>query len=177
MIKYHLAWIIIVYVRTHKGELMTYNDILRRTRYALKIHDQAMIEIFGLGGHVIEQSLLTSLLTKEGEPGYVSCSSRVLGYFLNGLIVHKRGRKENGAVAPERLETHLTNNAILKKLRIALELKEEDMLDVLKLADVEISGNELTALFRKEGHKNYKECGDQFLRNFLKGLSVWYRSH
>jgi uncharacterized protein YehS (DUF1456 family) len=156
---------------------MTCNDILRRTRYALNIADPVMIEIFGLAGHVIEQSLLTSLLTKEGEPGYVSCSSRVLGYFLDGLIMHKRGRKETGAVAPQRPEARLTNNAILKKLRISLELKEEDMLDILKMADVEISGNELTALFRKEGHKNYKECGDQFLRNFLKGLSVRYRSH
>ena len=51
---------------------MTYNDILRRTRYALNIADPVMIEIFGLAGHVIEQSLLTSLLTKEGEPDYVS---------------------------------------------------------------------------------------------------------
>jgi uncharacterized protein YehS (DUF1456 family) len=176
MIKYYPAWIIIVYDRTHKGELMTYNDILRRIRYALNIDDTTMIEIFGLVGHVIEQSLLISLLTKEGEPGYVSCSSRVLGYFLDGLIVHKRGRKETGPDGQQRREPHLTHNAILKKLRIALELQEEDMLDVLKLADIHISKAELTALFRKEGNKNYKECGDQFLRNFLKGLSIRYRA-
>lgn len=155
---------------------MTYNDILRRIRYALNIDDPAMIEIFGLAGHVIEQSGLTALLTKEGEPGYASCSSKVLGYFLDGLIVHRRGRKDTGAAVPQRPEARLTNNAILKKLRIALELKENDMLAVLKLADIDISGHELTALFRKEGHKNYKECGDQFLRNFLKGLSIRFRS-
>ncbi len=155
---------------------MTYNDILRRIRYALNIDDPTMIEIFSLAGHVIEQSLLTSLLTKEGEPGYASCSSRVLGYFLDGLIVKKRGRNEAGPGGQQRPASHLTHNAILKKLRIALELKEEDMLDVLKLADIQLSKAELTALFRKEGHKNYKECGDQFLRNFLKGLSMRFRS-
>ena len=73
-------------------------------------------------------------------------------------------------------DSRLTNNAILKKLRIALELKEDDMLGILKLANVDISKHELTALFRKEGHKNYKECGDQFLRKFLKGLSIRYRT-
>jgi uncharacterized protein YehS (DUF1456 family) len=70
----------------------------------------------------------------------------------------------------------LTNNAILKKLRIALQLKEDDMVGILKLAGVDISTSELTALFRKEGHRNYKECGDQFLRNFLKGLTLRYRT-
>jgi uncharacterized protein YehS (DUF1456 family) len=73
-------------------------------------------------------------------------------------------------------DSRLTNNAILKKIRIALELKEDDMLAILKLADVDLSKSELTALFRKEGHKNYKECGDQFLRKFLRGISIRYRT-
>jgi uncharacterized protein YehS (DUF1456 family) len=68
-----------------------------------------------------------------------------------------------------------SNNTILKKLRIALELKEDDMLGILKLSDVAVSKAELSAFFRKEGQKNYKECGDQFLRNFLKGLTLRYR--
>ncbi len=161
---------------TQQGEIVIYNDILRRIRYALDIDDQTMIEIFGLTGHVIEQSRLTGLLMKEGDTGYISCSSRVLGHFLDGLIVHKRGRKETNPGVLQRPGVRLTNNAILKKLRIALELKEENMLDILKLADIDISKSELTALFRKEGHTNYKECGDQFLRNFLKGLSIRYRA-
>lgn len=155
---------------------MTYNDILRSARYALNIDDPTMIKIFGLAGHVIEHSELTGLLTKEGDSGYLRCSSRIMGHFLDGLIVHKRGRKEADNSTLPRPAARLTNNAILKKLRIALQLKEEDMLDVMKLADITISKSELTALFRKEGHKNYKDCGDQFLRNFLKGLSIRYRS-
>lgn len=66
----------------------------------------------------------------------------------------------------------MTNNDILKKLRIALELKDTDIIAILKLADFDISKPELSALFRKEDHKNYKECGDQLLRRFLNGLII-----
>jgi uncharacterized protein YehS (DUF1456 family) len=69
-------------------------------------------------------------------------------------------------------ERLMTNNDILKKLRIALNLKDTDIIHILKLADFEISKTELSALFRKEGHKNYKECGDQILRRFLNGLII-----
>jgi uncharacterized protein YehS (DUF1456 family) len=155
---------------------MTNNDILRRLRYTLNINDSTMIEIFKLADHEIEQSNLTGLLKKEDEEGFVNCSDDVLGFFLDGLILHKRGRKEIKPGETRKSDSRLTNNTILKKLRIALELKEDDMLGILKLANVDISKSELTALFRKEGHKNYKECGDQFLRKFVKGLSIRYRT-
>jgi uncharacterized protein YehS (DUF1456 family) len=155
---------------------MTNNDILRQLRYALNINDSTMIEIFKLADHEIEQSNLTCLLKKEDEEGFVNCSDDVLRYFLDGLILHKRGRKEIKPGETRKSDSRLTNNTILKKLRIALELKEDDMLGILKLADVDISKSELTALFRREGHKNYKECGDQFLRKFLKGLFIRYRT-
>lgn len=154
---------------------MTKNDILRRVRYALNIDDSTMLEIFKLAGHEIEQPGLINLLKKENEEGYVDCSDQVMGFFLDGLIFHKRGRQETKPGQEKKSGTRLTNNAILKKLRIALELKEDDMVGILKLADIDISKSELSALFRKEGHRNYKECGDQFLRNFLKGLTIRYR--
>jgi len=154
---------------------MTKNDILRRVRYALNINDPTMLEIFKLAGHEIEQSGLINLLKKENEEGYVDCSDNVMGLFLDGLIFHKRGRQETRHGEEKKSGPRLTNNAILKKLRIALELKEDDMVGILKLAGSDISTSELTALFRKEGHRNYKECGDQFLRNFLKGLTIRYR--
>ena len=155
---------------------MTNNDILRQLRYALNINDSTMIEIFKLADHEIEQSSVTGLLKKEDEEGFALCGDDVLRYFLDGLILHKRGRKEMRLGETRKSDSRLTNNAILKKLRIALELKEDDMLGILKLANVDISKSKLTALFRKEGHKNYKECGDQFLRKFLKGLSIRYRT-
>jgi uncharacterized protein YehS (DUF1456 family) len=69
----------------------------------------------------------------------------------------------------------LTNNDILKKLRVALSLRDEDIIEILKLADFEVTKSELTALFRKEDHPNYKPCGDQLLRNFLNGLVTYKR--
>ncbi len=69
----------------------------------------------------------------------------------------------------------LSNNDILKKLRVALELKDDDILHILKLADFEMSKSELNALFRKEDHPNYMPCGDQLLRNFLNGLIIYKR--
>jgi uncharacterized protein YehS (DUF1456 family) len=140
------------------------------------MNDSTIIEIFKLADHEIGQTILTGLLKKEDEEGFVNCGDVVLGYFLDGLIFYKRGRKEMKPGETRRSDSRLTNNIILKKLRIALELKEDDMLAVLKLAEVDISKSELSALFRKEGHKNYKECGDQFLRKFLKGLFIRYRT-
>lgn len=69
----------------------------------------------------------------------------------------------------------MTNNDILKKLRIALKLRDEDIIEILKLVDFEVSKSELSALFRNEDHPNYKECGDQLLRNFLNGLIIYHR--
>jgi len=86
--------------------------------------------------------------------------------------VHKRGRRESDSGEPPKPDASLNNNAILKKLRIALDLKEDDMLAIMKLAGVVISKSELRALFRNKGHKHFKECGDQFLRNFLQGLTI-----
>lgn len=69
----------------------------------------------------------------------------------------------------------LTNNDILKKLRVALKLKNEDIVKILALVDFKVTESELGALFRNEDHPKYKNCGDQFLRNFLNGLVIYKR--
>ena len=155
---------------------MTNNDVLRRLRYAMDISDPAMIAIFALSGLDIEQSLLKGLLKKDDEEGWLDCSDALMSLFLDGLIIQNRGTKESAPGAQAKTEAALTNNAILKKLRIALELKEDDMIATMQRVDIVISKSELTALFRNKGHKNYKECGDQFLRNFLKGLTIRNRN-
>jgi len=155
---------------------MNNNDILRRLRYALDISNPTMIEIFKLSGCSIEQPTLLKFLKKEEEEDFIACSNPLLSFFLDGLIIHKRGRRESDTGEPPKPDASLDNNAILKKLRIALDLKEDDMLAVMKLAGVTLSKSELSALFRNKGHKHYKECGDQFLRNFLQGLTVRHRS-
>ena len=154
---------------------MINNDILRRFRYALNISDATMLDIFSLSGHAIDPSLLAGLLKKEDEKGFVECGNEIMLFFLDGLIVHKRGKTEIKQGEAKRTESPLTNNAILKKIRIALEFKEEDMLETLKRGGMDISKSELSALFRKKGHKHYKDCGDQFLRSFLTGLAIRQR--
>jgi len=69
----------------------------------------------------------------------------------------------------------MTNNDIIKKLRVALQLRDEDIVKILSLVDFKTTTTELSAIFRKEDHPNYKECGDQLLRNFLNGLIIHLR--
>ena len=154
---------------------MNNNDILRRVRYALDISNPAMIQIFQLSGCTLELPTLLKLLKKEEEEEFISCSNPLLSFFLDGLIIHKRGRRESDEGQAPKPDAGLNNNAILKKLRIALDLKEDDMLAVMDLAGVVLSKSELSALFRNRTHKHFKECGDQFLRNFLQGLTVKLR--
>ena len=153
---------------------MTNNDVLRRLRYALNLPDPLTQKIFALGGQEASAETLAVWMKKEDEPGYIACRDEVLGAFLDGLILKRRGPRDGeaaqGAASP--MET-LDNNLVLKKLRIALELKEEDLIAILKRADVEVSKGELSAFFRRKDHKNYKPCLDQFLRAFLGGLAEY----
>lgn len=108
-------------------------------------------------------------LKKEDEPEFKPCIDRVMAHFLNGLIFFRRGKNDD--LPPPPLEKKVTNNVMLKKLRVAFALREDDMLAIYQSVDFRISKPEITAIFRKPDHKNYRECGDQLLRNFLKGLT------
>jgi uncharacterized protein YehS (DUF1456 family) len=152
---------------------MINNDVLRRVRYALNLNDATMIEIFALSDDAMTRDELLPLLKKDNEEGFVALDNQRMSLFLDGLITYKRGKQDNPPV--KKAETELDNNAILKKLRIALEFKEEDMLHTLKLADFELSKGELSAFFRQPGHKHHRKCGDQILRNFLQGLTIHFR--
>lgn len=173
---------------------MTTNDVLRRLCFALKLSDPAMLEMLELSGKPLDKGLLATYFIKEEEPGYTPCPDAVLEALLDGMIVKYRGRKEDAPgitpsqapsgtrqpsagtrppAAGSRAMSALDNNMILKKLRIALELKEEDLMAIMKLSGVDLSAHELSALFRKKDHKNYKPCMDQFLRNFLAGLAKY----
>ncbi|TYA74816.1 DUF1456 family protein [Seonamhaeicola marinus] len=69
----------------------------------------------------------------------------------------------------------MTNNDVLKKLRVALQLRDDDIIKILSLVDFRVSKSELSAFFRREDHPKYMECGDQILRNFLNGLVIHLR--
>lgn len=155
---------------------MNNNDILRRVHYALNISNPDMVAIFKLAGHDLQESAIPEILKKEKEAGFVECSDQLLTLFLDGLIIMKRGKKETTSPQPTMpIEIAMSNNMVLKKLRIAFNFKEEDMLDMFKRADCAITKPELSALFRRQGSKNYKTCGDQILKKFLHGVTVFFR--
>ncbi|MCH8261669.1 MAG: DUF1456 family protein [Proteobacteria bacterium] len=153
---------------------MTNNDILRRLRYIFNFGDSKMIALFGLADHQVTRGQISNWLKKDDDPAYQECSDNQLAIFLNGLINDKRGKKEGAQPEPE---SHLTNNIIFMKLKIALNLRAEDVLKIMELAGFYMSKHELSAFFRKPGHKHYRECKDQILRNFLKGMQLKYRDN
>ena len=154
---------------------MINNDVLRSIRYMLDLGDQHVVELARLAdpAFALERDEVHALLLKEGEPGYAPCSDAVLAHVLDGLIVHLRGRDDSVPARP--VERRITNNVVLKKLRVAFALKDVDMHEVFAAAGFPVSKPELSALFRQPGHKNYRPCGDQMLRNFLKGLTLRVR--
>ncbi|QDQ00242.1 DUF1456 family protein [Lysinibacillus fusiformis] len=164
---------------------MTNNDMLIRLRYALDIKNTDMVEIFELGGMSFTKEDVLNMLIKvkdeeEAPENYIKCNNKMLEAFLNGFIIFKRGpqqakpgQAEHSTVPVKATES--PNNMLLKKVKIALALTSEDMLEILYEGGVTVSKGEIGAILRNPSHRNYKECGDRFVRNFLKGLTMKYR--
>ncbi|ROL74738.1 DUF1456 family protein [Pseudomonas vranovensis] len=152
---------------------MIHNDVLRSLRYLLDVNDAKLTDIIKLSGYEVSTADIATYLKKEDEEGFVRCPDEVIAHFLDGLVIFKRGKDDSRAPLP--VELPVTNNIVMKKLRVAFELKEDDLHAILKAADFPVSKPELSALFRKVGHNNYRPCGDQLLRNFLKGLTLRVR--
>lgn len=151
---------------------MITNDVLRRIRYSFNFDDSKMIAIFGLAGLEVTRARISDWLKKDDDPDFVKCNDQQLAVFLNGLIIDKRGKKDGPQPQPE---SQLSNNIIFRKLKIALNLQADDVLAMVNHGDLRISKHELSAFFRKPGHKHFRECKDQVLRNFLKGIQLKYR--
>ena len=149
------------------------NDILRRIRYALDFNDSKMIDIFGKADHEVTREQISAWLKKEDDPAYRKCNDTQMTIFLNGLINDRRGKKEEPHPDPG---LPLTNNIIFRKIKIALDLKAEDILAMMDLANFHISKHELSAFFRRPDHKHYRDCKDQILRNFIQGVQAKYRA-
>jgi len=151
---------------------VTNNDILRRIRYTFDYNDAKMISIFSLADLAVTREQISDWLKKEDDPAYKNCIDPQLAIFLNGLINERRGKKEGPQPIPEK---ELNNNIIFRKLKIALDLQNEDILNIMSLANLPISKHELSAFFRRVDHKHYRTCKDQILRNFLAGIQTKYR--
>ncbi len=154
---------------------MINNDVLRSIRYMLDLSDGKVVDIARLvdPDFPLDKATVQAFLRREDDPEYVACSDAVLAHVLDGLVIHRRGR--NGDQPPRPVEKRITNNLVLKKLRVAFELKDVDLHEIFSAAGFPLSKPEMSALFRQPGHHNYRPCGDQLLRNFLKGLTLRVR--
>ncbi|MGH8029975.1 MAG: DUF1456 family protein [Arenimonas sp.] len=152
------------------------NDVMRSVRYLLDLADDHVVQLIHLSDpqFAVDKAQVQAWLRKDDEEGYVEAPDGALAHFLDGLVIEYRGPRTDGA--PRVVEKRLTNNAVLKKLRVAFELKDVDMHETFVAAGFPLSKPELSALFRLPGHNNYRACGDQVLRNFLKGLALRNRS-
>lgn len=151
---------------------MTNNDILRRLRFAFNFSDDTMMKLFALGGQEVTRAEISNWLKKEEDENHVGIYDKQLAIFLNGLIVDRRGKREGPEPKPEKT---LNNNIILRKLKIALNFRDEHIVDTLAKANIRASKHEVNALFRKETQSQYRQCKDQFLRNFIYGLQIKLR--
>ncbi|MEP0986469.1 DUF1456 family protein [Ekhidna sp.] len=151
---------------------MNNNDILRRIRYIFDYGDDKMIKLFKQGGKEVTRTQISDWMKKEDDPDQKSFYDVDLAAFLNGLIIKHRGKKDGETPKPEK---KLNNNIIFRKLKIALNMRDEDIIHTFDLAKFEVSKHEVSAFFRKPTQKQYRLCKDQFLRNFLQGLQVKYR--
>lgn len=151
---------------------MINNDVLRRIRYIFDYSDAQMIKIFAQAEFPATSENLHAWLRKDDDPAFVAITDIQFSLFLNGLINQNRGKRE-GVEAP--VERRLTNNIIFMKLKIALNMQAEEILEVMSLSDFKMSKHELSALFRKPENRQYRQCKDQILRNFLMGLQIKIR--
>lgn len=151
---------------------MNNNDILRRIRYTFDLKDSTMIEIFSLADHQVTRAEVSTWLKRDDDPECKSIYDEQLAIFLNGFINLKRGKKEGEQPKPEK---KMNNNIVFRKLKIALNLKDSDILDIFELVDLRVSKHELSAIFRKPGQNQYRICKDQFLRNFIHGLQLKFK--
>lgn len=152
---------------------MTLNDILRRLRYTFSWNDETVISLFTKGGLDVNRAQISNWLKKEEDPAFQIITDIQLAQFLNGWIIHERGKQEGKELVPE---PRLNNNLILRKIKIALNLSAEDMLEIMLLANFRISKHELSAFFRNPTQSQYRVCKDQIFRNFLQGLQMKHRN-
>ena len=151
---------------------MNNNDILRRIRYTFDFNDKKMIQLFAHTGYEVTRAEISDWMKNEEDPEFKSLYDIKLAIFLNGFIIEKRGKREGPVPSPEK---SLNNNQIFRKLKIALDLKDNDIIDIFNLVDLKVSKHEISALFRKPTQSQYRLCKDQFLRNFIHGMQLKYR--
>jgi len=148
---------------------------MKSVRYTLEIKNKEVLQMIQAGGVKLTILDVVNLLKNEEDEEYLGCSAKTIHAFLDGLILQRRGPSDGPA---KKFPTStIDNNTILRKLRIAFEMRDTDLIATIESVGLRISKSELSSLFRAPSHKHFMKCGDQFLRNFLKGLTHRFRSN
>lgn len=152
---------------------MRTNDIFRKLVQSLPLTVEQVQALFAVSDIDLSENDVANLLKTDYQPGFEAMPEYILLIFMNNFIDQKRGKKADAQ--PEIIEKHhkVSNNDVLKKLRIAFNLHEQDVRDALKLATIELTKSDLSALFRKPGHVNYKACDDGLVLDFIEGLGLF----
>jgi len=152
---------------------MTNNEVMKSVRYTLEIKNKEVVKMIKAGGIELTALDTVDLLKNEEDEGFVACPAETIHAFLDGLILDRRGPSDGPA---KKFSTAtINNNLILRKLRIAFEMRDTDVIATLNSVGLSVSKSEISALFRAPTHKHFMKCGDQFLRNFLRGLTDRFR--
>lgn len=151
---------------------MRTNDIFRKITQSLTLGNLQIQQLFALSAIDLNDKEITNLLKTDYQPGFEPMPDYVLLIFLNNLIEQQRGKKNDAE--QEVIEKHakISNNDVLKKLRITYNLHEQQVRDALKLATIELTKSDLAALFRKPGHVHFKACDDELVLDFIEGLGL-----
>ena len=143
--------------------LVTNNDVLRSVQQIFDLDAAGIVDIFALAEHALTAEDVDAWLKGNDE---AVLSDVLLATFLNGLINDQRGKKDGPQPEPEAV---INNNIVFRKLKIALDLQADDILEILESEGVQLSKHELSAFFRKQKHKHYRACSDDVLQAFLSG--------
>jgi len=149
---------------------MDNTKVLQQIKQAVSLDAARLVAIFALGGESIDEATTQAMLSEASAPDFVPCKGDTLLCFLNGLILDQRGQRPTADKGPEPQPEPLSNNVVLKKLRIALQLKEDGVLRILDAGGTALSKRQLGALARRRGNKHYRVCSDEVLASFLDGL-------
>ncbi len=145
--------------------------VLSRIKTALQLDNEKILEVFALANNDISFNDLQLLLDQAEDDNKKDCGANILSDFLDGLITDRRGPSDSKKDNKKKVQK-ITNNSVLKKLRIALDMKEEAMLSVFEMGEVELTAVELGSFFRKHGNKHYRACDDRLLDLFFDGLEL-----
>ena len=164
---------------------MDNNEFNRRIRYALRLDDAETVRLVQMGGQWVSLEQAASYRCKDDEPDYLACPDDILLALLDGLILDRRGPPPVRAVAADASKAGtkpakellgsvpaVTNNLVLKQLRIALALRSDDIYTLMVTGGGKVGKTEVGAFFRSPEARNYRRCGDQAVRWFLSGLAA-----